>query len=236
MDFTAELPRWHDQHRQVSQLLNGQSVVLCLGSRALLIATTHGLPPSLTLVGAATGAAAGLRRVADHQPRLLICSDQLEEGCGSQLVVQVKRRHPAVQTLLVVSQAHHRARLRAAIEGGCDALIADWRLGHGALIDALRSLCSGGSYIDRQLRAAAMQPAAAADPPLSRREREVIGHAMRGENNEEIARQLRVSPETVKSHMARVLRKLGARDRTHAVALALVRGLVDVSPVEGRLG
>lgn len=236
MDFTPELQRWRRRHRQAGDLLRGQSVVLCLGSRMLLVSVTHGVPPGLDVVGAATSAAAGLRLVASQQPQLLITSDQLEQGCGSRLVVEVKRQQPTVRTLLLVGQAMPPARLRAAIAAGCDALLADSRLGHGALIDALRSVCRGGTYIDRQLRDAALKPGPADAQPLSLREQEVLAGAMRGENNEEIARRLLVSPETVKSHIARVLRKLGARDRTHAVALALVRGLMDGSPVEGCLG
>jgi DNA-binding NarL/FixJ family response regulator len=64
---------------------------------------------------------------------------------------------------------------------------------------------------------------------------EVLGGVMQGESNEEIARRLFVSRQTIKTHMANVLRKLEARDRAHAVAIALHRGLVDFSPPEGCL-
>ena len=56
---------------------------------------------------------------------------------------------------------------------------------------------------------------------LSTREREVLIHVMEGFSNREIAAQLFVSPETIKSHITNITTKLGARDRTHAVVLAI---------------
>jgi DNA-binding NarL/FixJ family response regulator len=56
---------------------------------------------------------------------------------------------------------------------------------------------------------------------LSSRERDVLHCVMEGFSNREIARQLFVSPETVKTHITNILSKLGARDRTHAVVLAV---------------
>lgn len=63
--------------------------------------------------------------------------------------------------------------------------------------------------------------------PLSPREREVISHASHGKKNREIAVAIGVSEETVKSHVKNSLRKLGASDRTHAVAKCLRSGLID---------
>jgi DNA-binding NarL/FixJ family response regulator len=235
MDFTPFLAHWREQHALAGQLLADCSLVVCLGHRGLLLALSTGAPEGLRVVGAATTEAEGLRLVAKTKPRLLVASDQLEQGCGSSLVVEVKRRHPDVRTLLLVSRESRRARLRAVIEAGCEAVLAEARLGQGAAIDALRTLCGGGSYLDGRLRSGA-GPLAASSPGLSPREVEVLHGVMQGESNEEIARRLYVSRQTIKTHMANVLRKLEARDRAHAVAIALHRGLVDFSPPGECLG
>lgn len=61
---------------------------------------------------------------------------------------------------------------------------------------------------------------------LSAREQEVLLHVARGLGNKEIAQAIGRSPETVKAHLESIFSKLGARDRTHAVTLALQRGII----------
>jgi len=61
----------------------------------------------------------------------------------------------------------------------------------------------------------------------SAREIEILELVADGLENEEIGKSLHLAPDTVKAHISRLLRKLGARSRTHAVALALRRGLID---------
>jgi DNA-binding NarL/FixJ family response regulator len=62
--------------------------------------------------------------------------------------------------------------------------------------------------------------------PLSARELTVLERVAEGLTNAEIASELGISPDTVKTHLARVLEKLSARDRTHAVSRALRAGLI----------
>lgn len=66
--------------------------------------------------------------------------------------------------------------------------------------------------------------------PLTAREREVLRWVMEGFSNDDIARVLVVSAETVKTHIGNCLSKLGARDRTQAVVLALRSGQLDLQP------
>ena len=63
---------------------------------------------------------------------------------------------------------------------------------------------------------------------LSPREIEVLRKAAGGNANKEIARELGIGEETVKSHMKNMLAKLGAKDRTHAVTIAIKRGIIEV--------
>ena len=62
---------------------------------------------------------------------------------------------------------------------------------------------------------------------LSGRERAVLGELARGRATEEIAQALVLSPHTVRSHVKTAMRKLGARTRAHAVAIALSAGAID---------
>ena len=67
--------------------------------------------------------------------------------------------------------------------------------------------------------------------PLSAREREIMKRVALGQDGPEIARDLVVSPATVRTHIGNAIRKLGARSRAHAIALALRGGLLDDAPV-----
>jgi DNA-binding NarL/FixJ family response regulator len=65
------------------------------------------------------------------------------------------------------------------------------------------------------------------DDPLSVRELDVLKQVASGNSNRRVAGELRVTEDTVKSHMKSIMSKLSARDRTHAVMIALRRGIID---------
>jgi DNA-binding NarL/FixJ family response regulator len=108
------------------------------------------------------------------------------------------------------------------------------------LVEAVRAVAQGeallASEITRRLIdrfVAGIRPGAPAPPELddlTERELEVLRHVARGESNAEIARALFVSDGTVKTHVARILAKLGVRDRVQAVVFAYESGLVSPGP------
>jgi DNA-binding NarL/FixJ family response regulator len=228
VDLTPLLSQARADLAEGLALLRDLRLVLCLGSRAHS-AMLLGTPARI--LAAATCAAEGFVQVGRHRPDLLLVSDRLEEGCGVDLVVRVKRRHPEVRTLLVVTREHRLAAVRQALQAGCDAIVPESRLLHGSGLQALRSVLSGGLYLDRSLAVAfaAGQKAAAAGgmERLSAREQQVLDRVVRGRTNQEIARDLVVSVDTVKTHVRNVLLKLQVRGRIEAVVVGLQRGLVD---------
>jgi DNA-binding NarL/FixJ family response regulator len=109
------------------------------------------------------------------------------------------------------------------------------------LVTAIRVVAEGGSLfapsvtrrlIEEFARHGARHPAAALDV-LTDRETEVLRQVARGLSNAEIAAELFVSENTVKTHVARVLMKLGLRDRVQAVVLAYESGLVSSTRSSG---
>lgn len=226
VDLTPLLPQVRDDVTQGLVLLQGVRLVLCLGSRAQ-VALLMGTPARI--LGAATTAAEGLALVRRHQPCLLLVSDRLEGGCGVELVVQVKRSHPKIRTLLVMSQEHQLALIQAALRAGCDGIVPESRLLHGSGLQALNTVLGGGMYLDRSLVGAfrASEEPGAGHERLSARERQVLERVVRGLSNPEIAGELMVSVDTVKTHVRNVLLKLRVSGRIQAVVTGLRLGLVD---------
>jgi DNA-binding NarL/FixJ family response regulator len=221
VDFTPFLSQLRENHARASELIGTARMVVCLGSRALLSFVVAGVRTHSQILGVATTEGEGLALVKTTRPQLLFASDRLEEGCGISLVLAVKRHHPAVRILLLVSQEQRQNRILQAVDAHCDSVLLESRIGHGQELTAMRSLLEGGRYLAGSL------PPRAALPALTRRETEVLARAAGGDSNQEIADRLIVSIDTVKTHMRSVLGKLGARDRTHAAAIGVRLGLLD---------
>ncbi len=94
------------------------------------------------------------------------------------------------------------------------------------LRDTIRAVHAGRRVVPAEIAMELAQHAGEDD--LSPREMEVLRELARGNANREIAESLSVTEGTVKAHMKRILSKLGAKDRTHAVLLALKRGILEV--------
>jgi DNA-binding NarL/FixJ family response regulator len=96
------------------------------------------------------------------------------------------------------------------------------------LIRAIRTVASGQPFVDPSLSPAlVISDAGTAAQSLSEREREILQLLAEGYHTEEVARRIGLSIETVKSDTKRVIAKLQADSRTHAVAIALRRALID---------
>lgn len=94
------------------------------------------------------------------------------------------------------------------------------------LLETIRAVHAGKRRIPAEI---AMEIAEhAADDVLSAREIEVLQRVAVGSANKQIAVQLSISEETVKAHMKSILAKLDANDRTHAVTIALNRGIISI--------
>lgn len=229
MDLTPRLEALRETHATVTQLLDGRTVIACFGSCAILT-TLLANPHRPELVGGATTEQEGLALVERHRPGILFVGERLEKGCGIQLSITVKARHPSTLVMLVLSGSGQRPLLRKAVEAGCEGICLEERLVFGSALDALRAICRGGLYMDREVRELMLQCRRGAGPDpigaLTRRELEVLELMVKGYTNPEIAAELVISIETVKSHITNLRLKLHARSRTHAAVLGIFRGLI----------
>ena len=228
MDFSPLLEELRQRPRDIAKALAGSSLAICCGNRALLCAWLHisREEPGLEVVGAVTTAAEALELIERRHPDVLVCTDRLEQGDGVSLVEAIKQRQSSSRTLLVVSDTRSVQPLQRALAAGCDGICLESRVGQGTLVAAMQAMAAYGQFVDRELMGRLRQ-AGPSTSPATKRELEVLDLIQLGLSNQEIGRRLYLSEQTVKSHVASLLQKLGARDRAQAVVLGLRRGLID---------
>jgi DNA-binding NarL/FixJ family response regulator len=144
---------------------------------------------------------------------------------------------PAAALLVLIAEPHRNTRYVAgALAAGVHGVILR-SAEPNQIIDAIRAVHGERRYVDPALAPVLAAPRGRVGPgpvqqPLSRREYQVLQLIADGLENQAIAKILFVSVETVRTHVKSILRKLAARDRTHAVAVAFRSGVLGTD--EGR--
>ena len=191
-------------------------------------AIREGLPTLLAshgmeIVGAAGNVAAGLDLVEHTEPDVALVDIQLPDGSGIDLTRELLARRPEIGVILYTGDSD--AEL---LYSGLDSGARGYALKAGSmaeLVEAIERIAAGGSYVDPRLDRILLSPRATAQlPQLSPREREIMHLMAEGMTAEQIANELSLSVETIRTHVRNVIRKLQARNRVHAIALALERG------------
>jgi DNA-binding NarL/FixJ family response regulator len=174
----------------------------------------------IRVTGSTATVEGGRDMVLARLPDVAVVDVGLDGGSGVDLARQVLARRPDTGILLYTGGMLDQTTLREAL--GCGARGVALKAGAPAeLIEAIRTVAGGGQYVDPRL--AALLDARERDALclLTRREREILDFLAGGLSGEEVAVRLVLSPQTVQTHVRNLMRKLGARTRVHALALAL---------------
>lgn len=186
----------------------------------------------MEVVGAAGNAGAGLDLVEHTDPDVALVDIRLPDGSGIDLTRELLARRPDLGVILYTGDSD--AEL---LYSGLDSGARGYALKAGSmaeLVSAIERIAAGGSYVDPRLDRILLSPRATAQvPQLSPREREIMHLMAEGSTAEAIGTQLSVSVETVRTHVRNVVRKLQARNRVHAIALALERGEIALNSPSG---
>jgi two-component system nitrate/nitrite response regulator NarL len=171
------------------------------------------------VVGEGSTAAEARGIVQHRKPALLVLDYRLPDQRATDLVRSLRREGITVPAL-VITAAPEAGLNEAVSEAGAEGVVLK-RGDSELLLDAMRSVLSGGAVGDPR------NPRRASDEsPLSPRERDVLRLAAKGKTNIEIAAELGLGKESVKTFLSRAYTKLGARNRTDAVKRAGERGLL----------
>lgn len=172
-----------------------------------------------------------LEAVREYRPDLILLDIQLSGLSGLEVLVLIKAEFPDIKVvMLTVSDADED--LFAAIQGGADGYILKG-VKADEFLEMLKGLQRGEAAISRKTAARLMigfqklsQPNKTREK-MSTRELEILQRMGQGLSNQVIADQLFISPNTVKYHCRNIFQKLGAQNRTEAVAVALRKGLLE---------
>ena len=186
-----------------------------------------GAEPGLEVVGEAADGAEAVAATRSLRPDVVVMDVRMPRVDG----ITATRRLLALEEpprVLVVTTFEHDSYVLEALEAGAHGFLLK-RAGADQLVHAVRTVASAdGLLFPDAIRDLVRQarPTTRALPPLSEREAEVLGLLARGLSNAEIAAELFLGVETVKTHVRSLLTKLDARDRTQAVIAAYESGFV----------
>ena len=185
----------------------------------------------LEVVGMAGTVASGRDLVELDRPDVALIDIRLPDGTGIELARELLSEDPAQGIVLYTGDAD-----ADLLYDGLDTGARGYVLKAGStdeLVGAIERVAAGGSYVDPRLDRILLSPRATANvPQLSPREREIMHLMAEGHTAEQIGDKITVSVETVRTHVRNVIRKLQARNRVHAIAIALERGEIALDPTE----
>ena len=178
----------------------------------------------IEVAGEAADGEQAVAMVAELDPDVILLDLKLPGGDGVAVLRQLREAGRRTRALVLTSAVDRNLVARAMQAGAAGFLYKD--VDPDALVRALRSVHDGHTLLGPEaagtlLNSAAAAPAVRGIGALTGREREVLAQIADGRSNREIARLLRVSEKTVKTHVSSVLAKLGVADRTQAALLAV---------------
>lgn len=188
-----------------------------------------GRESDIHVVGMASTGEEGLDLIAELKPDVAVIDYSLPRMSGVEVCEEVVAQHPDTSVVVLTSFMHDEVILKS-VEAGAQAYVYK-DVEARELKRAIRAVAKGEAVLDpkvtaRVLRWAHRRSVGYGDGALSLREIEVLRCVARGGTNKDIADEMHVSENTVKTYLRRALEKLDCHSRSEAAAMAAKRGLL----------
>jgi DNA-binding NarL/FixJ family response regulator len=177
----------------------------------------------VTVVGTAADGLQAIALAEQEQPEVAVVDFRMPRLAGLELLTRLREVAANARVVVYTAEADE-ALVREALKAGAAGVL----LKESPLADLGRALAvttSGATYLDPAIAGVGGGPPTAG-PALTRREREVLSLLAEGLTHEQIGTRLSISAETVRTHVRKASERLGATNRTQAVAMALRLGLI----------
>ena len=188
------------------------------------IAALIGNQTDMELVAEACDGREALEQFRKHRPDITLMDLQMPEMNGIDAISAIRGEFPEARIVILTTHTGD-VQVSRALKAGARAYLTKGLL-RKELLETIRAVHGGQRRLSSEV--AAEIAAHAGDDALTPREVDVLRLVAGGNANKEIAVRLSLTEETVKAHVRNILGKLGASDRTHAVAIGVKRGIIEI--------
>ena len=202
---------------KIKVLIADDHTIVRAGLTALL-----GTEKDIEVVGEAKNGAEAVSNAVELNPDIVIMDLMMPKMDGVEATKELLRKAPSVKTILLTTYGTSDGIAHALRAGARGAVLKN--ADNSELAKAIRIVAQGGDYISPDIR-----QQLAADPPvpdLTPRQSEILESMVRGLTDSDIAQQLGLNPESVSEHVRAIRQKIGAANRTEAVAIAMRKYLL----------
>ena len=188
------------------------------------IATLIRNQPDMMLVAEAFNGRDGIRQFREHTPDVTLMDLRLPDISGIDAMMAIRLEFPEARIIILTTFAGD-AEIQRALRAGARAYVLK-SMPPRELVEVIRQVHAGKKRIPAEIAAHLAEHYS--DEALTDREVEVLKRIADGNRNRDIAEKLFITEETVKVHIKHIMEKLGATDRTQAVAIGVRRGIIQL--------
>ena len=201
--------------------------VFCVDDHPLLregLAAIINSQSDMILVSQAANGKEGVERYREHRPDVTLMDLRLPDFSGIDALIAIREEFPDAR-VVVLTTFEGDVEIQRALQAGARGYLLK-STPPGELLQAIRQVHAGKKRVPPEV--AAQLAEHMSFESLTGREVEVLRQVAGGNRNRDIAERLFISEETVKVHIKHIMEKLGANDRTQAIAIAIRRGIIQL--------
>jgi DNA-binding NarL/FixJ family response regulator len=180
--------------------------------------------PNMQIVAECSTGREAIQQFRVHRPDITLMDLQMPEMNGLDAIIAIRGEFPDARIIVLTTYSGDVQALRA-LQAGARAYVLK-NVVHKELIDTIRTVHAGRKTLSPEVTTELAEHAT--DEALTKGEIDVLRLIAAGNANKQIADQLSISEDTVKSRIKNIFVKLGANDRTHAATIGLKRGIIDL--------
>jgi DNA-binding NarL/FixJ family response regulator len=188
------------------------------------IATIIKNQPDMLLVSQAATGTEAIQHYREHQPDVTLMDLRLPDLSGIDAMIAIRGEFPEAR-IIMLTTFEGDVEIHRALQAGARGYLLK-SMPPNELVDVIRQVHAGKKRVPAEVAAHLAEHMS--DESLTPREIDVLRKVVGGNRNRDIAEQLFISEETVKVHMKHIMDKLGAKDRTQAIAIAVRRGIIQL--------